>query len=62
MASRRGRVNTLAHYMAINDDLYCQVIYRKFAMAQDPDKESQQEHAVQAYLRDACRILNLKIY
>lgn len=32
---RSGRVNTLAHYMAINDDLYCQVIWRKFAMAQN---------------------------
>ena len=24
---RKGKVNTLAHYISLNDDLYCQEIY-----------------------------------
>ena len=28
---RKGKVNTLAHYMSIYDNLYCQVIYQNFA-------------------------------
>ena len=61
---RRGRFNTLAHYMSIHDDLYCQIIYQNFAIK--PENHSVSEKAkydaIQAYLRDGCRILNLKIY
>jgi len=32
--TRLGQVNTLAHYIALHDDLYCQMIFQNFATKQ----------------------------
>ena len=72
----KHKINTLAHYLAMNDDLYCSVIYHQFALnplcrgAPDrndfamntPFMREQLSQGVQSYLKDACRIMNLKVF
>ena len=67
----------LAHYIALNDDLYCSVVYQQFAlnplmreMGRDRFLEAQKSEylcsmlgqSMQSYLKDACRLMNLRIY
>ena len=63
---RTGKVNTLAHYISLYDDIYCQEIFQSFSMRQYYQEYARAneylDKAIQCYLRDACRILNLKIY
>lgn len=59
-------MNTLAHYISLYDDIYCQEIFQSFSMRQYYQEcvraNDYLDKAIQCYLRDACRILNLKIY
>lgn len=61
-------MNTLAHYIAMNDDLYCAEIYRRMTLGLSGLKASELSSmenlsgTVQCFLRDACRIMNIKIY
>ena len=62
--------NSTAHWLAVNDDLYCSLIYQMFTLNPLLAKGCQHEQylsealnsSIQSYLRDACRVVNLKIF
>lgn len=74
MKAQFGEVNTLSHYLAMHDDLYCSVIYQQFCLnpftrGNRPDifeksvlLRKELSDSIQSYLSDACRIFNLKIF
>ena len=74
--SNQCNINTLAHYLAMNDSLYCCNIFQQFHINPlcrgYPDRISAMKESVHLcellsnsiknYLEDACRLFNLNIY
>ena len=62
-------INTLAHYIAMRDQLYCCNIYQQFAinplsneLKTSTTLSDLLNNSIKHYLEDACRVLNLNIF